>query len=182
MLVATIPPFNTFEKTIYNDFDPNRKHTEVDDYTQYAPAIAVFTLSASGVKGRNKLPAQVILYGLSNMTGTIITQSLKRITNRQRPDGSDNRSFPSGHTTTAFIAAELLHQEYGHRSVWYSIAGYGTAAVTGYLRLYNNKHWLGDVLAGAAVGMASTRLMYWAKSALKKKETSNVAAPVLAAF
>lgn len=171
VLVATTPPFNSFEPSIYNGFDPKRTYTEVDDYTQYAPAIAVFALSASGIKGKNRLPVQVVIYGISNVTGGIITQSLKRIVNRERPDKSDNRSFPSGHTTTAFIAAELLHQEYGQRSIWYSIAGYGTAAATGYLRLYNNKHWLGDVLAGAAVGIASTKFIYWAKAALRNKST-----------
>jgi len=171
VLVATTLPFNSFEQSIYNDFRPLRTATEIDDYTQYAPAIAVFVLSASGVKGRSKLPAQVVVYGLSTVTGGIVTQSLKRIVNRERPDKSDNRSFPSGHTSTAFIAAELLHQEYGHRSVVYSIAGYGTAALTGYLRLYNNKHWLGDILAGAAVGIASTKLVYWAKDVLKEKQS-----------
>jgi membrane-associated phospholipid phosphatase len=94
---------------------------------------------------------------------------LKRIVNRERPNGSNRRSFPSGHTATAFIAAEFLHQEFGHLSPWISIAGYTTASATAYLRLYNNEHWLGDVLAGAAIGMASTKLVYWINKSLASR-------------
>jgi hypothetical protein len=38
------------------------------------------------------------------------------------------------------------------------------------LRLYNNQHWLGDVFAGAAIGMASTKLIYWANREIKKEK------------
>ena len=51
-------------------------------------------------------------------------------------------------------------QEYKHQSVWYGIGGYVVAASVGYLRLYNNKHWVNDVVAGAGFGIASTRLAY----------------------
>ena len=47
-----------------------------------------------------------------------------------------------------------------------------TAAATGYLRLYNNHHWLGDVLAGAAIGMASTKFIYWMNRRIKNKKTA----------
>jgi hypothetical protein len=57
--------------------------------------------------------------------------------------------------------------EYKDRSPWYGIAGYSVAAVTGYLRMYNNKHWLSDVLAGAGFGIASTKIAYWAYSKLR---------------
>lgn len=70
-----------------------------------------------------------------------------------RPDGSNNKSFPSGHTATAFMAATMLHKEYGGRSPWYSIAGYSMATVTGVSRMLNNKHWLSDVLVGAGIGI-----------------------------
>ena len=51
--------------------------------------------------------------------------------------------------------------EYKDVSPWYGIAGYAMATATGMLRMYNDKHWMSDVVAGAGVGIASTRLAYW---------------------
>lgn len=168
--IAGIPPLRKIEKTVYDGFNPSRKLTSIDDYTQYVPAAAVFAMDAAGLKGRNKPQQQLLLYALGNVTATVIVQPMKRIIGRERPNKSDFHSFPSGHTSTAFVAAEFLHQEYGHYSPWISIAGYTTAAATGYLRLYNNQHWLGDVLAGAAIGMASTKCIYWMKRKIYNKK------------
>jgi len=51
--------------------------------------------------------------------------------------------------------------EYKDVSPWYGIAGYAVATTTGLLRMYNNKHWFNDVVAGAGFGIAGTRLAYW---------------------
>lgn len=108
--------------------------------------------------------------------------SIKHLTRQLRPDGSSHTSFPSGHTAEAFASAEFLRSEYGHLSPWYTIAGYSAAAFTGYLRMYNNKHWLGDVAAGASIGIAATRFSYWLypkiqKEVFKTKETNTVLLP-----
>ena len=168
--IAAIPSLRKLETRIYDGFNPKREITHIDDYTQYLPALAVFTLDAAGMKGKNKPQQQLLLYALGNVSAAVIVQPIKRIIGRERPNKSDSRSFPSGHTSTAFVAAEFLHQEFGHHSPWISVAGYATAAATGYLRLYNNQHWLGDVLAGAAIGMASTKLVYWMKREINKKK------------
>lgn len=168
--IATIPPFHTLEKSIYNGFNKKPIHkTNVDNYTQYAPAAAVFMLDASGVKGKHRIREKFILYAMGNVVAASIVHPTKYFVQRERPDKSNFRSFPSGHTSTAFVAAELLHQEYGHISPWISAAGYGTAAFTGYLRLQNNIHWLGDVVAGAAIGIASTKISYWLLPKIKKR-------------
>lgn len=168
--IAAIPSLRKLETRIYDGFNPKREITHIDDYTQYLPALAVFTLDAAGLKGRNKPQQQLLLYALGNITAAAIVQPMKRIVQRERPNSSDFRSFPSGHTSTAFVAAEFLHQEFGHHSPWISVAGYATAAATGYLRFYNNQHWLGDVLAGAAIGMASTKFIYWMKREMHNKK------------
>lgn len=168
--IAGIPLGRKIEKAVYEGFNPNRKLTSIDDYTQYLPAAAVFAMDAAGLKGRNKPQQQLLLYALGNVSAAVIVQPMKRIIGRERPNKIDFRSFPSGHTSTAFVAAEFLHQEFGHYSPWISVAGYATATATGYLRLYNNQHWLGDVLAGAAIGMASTKLVYWVNREIKKKK------------
>jgi membrane-associated phospholipid phosphatase len=166
---ATIPPFHNIEKLVYDGFNKNPIHvTNVDDYIQYAPAAATFILDASGVKGKHKIGEKFILYAIGNAVAASIVHPAKYFIQRERPDKSNFRSFPSGHTSTAFVAAELLHKEYGHLSPWISVAGYGTAALTGYFRLQNNVHWLGDVVAGAAIGIASTKISYWLLPKIKK--------------
>ena len=77
-----------------------------------------------------------------------------------RPNGSRRNSFPSGHTTVAFMGTELLWQEYKNTSPWIGIGGYVLAASTGALRVYNNKHWVGDVAFGAGLGILCTKLAY----------------------
>lgn len=166
---ATIPPFHNIEKSIYDGFNKNPIHTtNLDDYIQYAPAAATFMLDASGVKGKHRIGEKFILYAMGNVVAASIVHPVKYFIHRERPDKSNLRSFPSGHTSTAFVAAELLHQEYGHLSPWISVAGYGTAALTGYFRMQNNAHWLGDVVAGAAFGIASTKISYWLLPKIKK--------------
>jgi membrane-associated phospholipid phosphatase len=111
------------------------------------------------------------MYGLSTIVTGGIVYSIKSISKVDRPDGSANNSFPSGHTTSAFAAAEFLHQEYKHRSPIYSILGYAAATTTGILRMYNNKHYLSDVIAGAGFGILSTKLVYFAYPIIKGKIT-----------
>ena len=113
--------------------------------------------------------------GYHLLDGAVVTP-VKRFTNKLRPDGSNRLSFPSGHTSQAFVSAEFLRMEYKHISPWYGIAGYTVAALTGYLRMYNNKHWFSDIAAGAGVGILSVQAIYWVypklkKLFIKKKET-----------
>ena len=71
--------------------------------------------------------------------------------------------------STAFANAEIIHQEFKDRSAWYSVAGYSLAVSTGAMRMLNNRHWLSDVVAGAGVGILSTRLAYVIYPWLHKK-------------
>ena len=93
------------------------------------------------------------------MAGAV--NGIKYSVGRLRPDGSRYNSFPSGHTATAFMTASMLHKEYGWRSPLFSIGGYTAAAVTGVSRICNNRHWLSDVVAGAAIGIGSVELGYF---------------------
>lgn len=139
----------------------------LDNYLQFAPALAVYGLNACGIKGKyNFKDRTVSLAGAFLITGITVT-ALKSITHVERPDGSNFKSFPSGHTATAFMTAEYLRQEYKDVSPWIPVAGYAAAAVTGYMRLYNNKHWASDVFAGAAVGVLGTQLTYYLQARAK---------------
>lgn len=140
----------------------------LDNYIQFAPAAAVYALNLAGIKGKNSLVDATGIYVLSTaiMGGSVFL--LKKEAHRLRPDGSGYNSFPSGHTATAFAAAEFLHQEYKDVSPWYGVAGYAVAAATGTLRMYNNKHWLSDVVAGAGIGILSTKAAYYLYPHVKK--------------
>jgi len=86
-------------------------------------------------------------------TATATTFALKYTVKRERPDGSNDRSFPSAHTMFAFQGATFVHQRYG---LEYAIAAYFGAAFVGYSRIQADKHYLGDVLAGATIGGLSS--------------------------
>ena len=158
------------EQIKQNIWDKNpHKKTNVEDYTWAVPAVAVYVLNFSGIKGKNNFTDRTILYLMSNIIASAFVVPTKNITKVLRPDSSNTLSFPSGHTTQAFVAAEFLRREYKDVSPWYGVAGYTFAVTTGYLRLYNNKHWLSDVVAGAGVGILSVHAAFWIYPMLKKK-------------
>ena len=149
--------------------DGNGKPFRLDNFTLVAPAVAVYALNIAGVKGKNNLVDASLIYGMSHLIGQmLIVNNVKKLTDIMRPDSSNRLSFPSGHTAQAFISAEFLRREYQDVSPWYGVAGYAVAVGTGFLRMYNNKHWLNDVIAGAGVGILSTRISYWLYPKIKK--------------
>jgi PAP2 superfamily len=156
------------KEEVYTDRGSTQK-TPVDNYLVFAPIVAVYGLNAMGIQGKNNFRDRSMLIGLSEliMGATVVT--VKKFSGETRPDGSDQYSFPSGHTAAAFAAAEFMRQEYKDVSPWYGVAGYAMAAATGYLRMYNNKHWMGDVVAGAGIGIMSTKLAYWIYPVIKRK-------------
>lgn len=85
----------------------------------------------------------------------IIEESLKHIVLKPRPDGSDNYSFPSGHTTSAFSGASFIQKRYGWK---YGIPAYALASYVGYTRIQAKKHDGWDVLAGATIGIGTSYL------------------------
>jgi membrane-associated phospholipid phosphatase len=147
--------------------------TKVDNYLQYAPVASVYLLDAAGIKGRHKVVGQTIILGMSSVLVAQVVTFLKHSTHQLRPDGSTYNSFPSGHTTTAFVGAEMMNQEFGWRSPWYSVAGYSMATATGVLRVMNNRHWLSDVVTGAGIGILSTKFTYWLYSKWENRKRGN---------
>ena len=139
------------------------KHSSIiiDDYTQFAPFAATYALGAFGIKAKHTFKQRVIVGCIAVGISQLFVQSLKYTVKTERPDHSKRNSFPSGHTTMAFVGAEMLWQEYKDYSPWIAYSGYAVAAGTGFLRMYNNRHWLSDVIAGAGFGMLSTKLAYW---------------------
>ena len=145
----------------------DRKFT-IDDFSQYVPMAATYGLKLCGVKGKHGYGDLTIILGTAYALMGVTVNVTKNLTKVERPDGSARNSFPSGHTATAFMGAELLRREYWNVSPWIGIAGYAVAAGTGFFRIYNNRHWLTDVLAGAGVGILSVQAAYWLYPAISK--------------
>jgi hypothetical protein len=135
-------------------------HHKSDNYLQFAPIVAVYGLNMAGVKGKNDFRNRTALLLKSELLVAAITFPLKKLTAVPRPDTGTPNSFPSGHTAQAFAAATFMSKEYGHRSIWYSVGAYSMATCVGAMRVLNDRHWASDVLAGAAVGILSTNLVY----------------------
>lgn len=141
----------------------------IDDFSQYAPAVSVYALNLTGIKGKNNLKDRTTIIATSYLLVAGSVTGLKSLTKVERPDGSSKNSFPSGHTATAFAGAEFLWQEYKDTSIWYGISGYLVASGTGLFRMYNDRHWFTDVMAGAGIGILSTKIAYWANPFIQEK-------------
>ncbi|EPP21635.1 phosphatase PAP2 family protein [Vibrio parahaemolyticus] len=76
------------------------------------------------------------------------THALKWAVDAERPDGSANNSFPSGHTSAAAQGAAFLQMRYGWE---YGLPAYAVTAVVGYSRVQADKHYWRDVAAGAVI-------------------------------
>ena len=133
----------------------------IDNYFQYAPIVTVPILKLCGLESKHNWRDLACLTGGSILFATTFSLGLKYSLREERPYGGVFTSFPSGHTITAFMGAELLRREYGDEYPGIAIAGYVVATGVGYMRVYNNKHWASDVIAGAGFGILSASLTYW---------------------
>lgn len=145
----------------------------IDDVLRFVPTIAVFGLKACGVEAEStwqrRIGVQVLAFGVN----AVVTYSLKHAIHEKRPDGTDNHSFPSGHTSVAFCGATTLMHEYRKVSPWIGVAGYAVATGVAVDRVRRNRHHWEDVVAGAAIGVASAEAGYligdWILGKNKKK-------------
>ena len=147
-------------KSFRNEYAKTYKYP-YDDYVQYSPAVAMLAMKAFGVESRSSWGRMLTSDAFSVVIMAGVVNAVKESVRRMRPDGSNYRSFPSGHTATAFMCATMLHKEYGHISPWISVGGYTVATATGLSRILNNKHWASDVLVGAGIGILSTEIGYF---------------------
>ncbi|MEO6577846.1 MAG: phosphatase PAP2 family protein [Candidatus Limnocylindria bacterium] len=85
------------------------------------------------------------------MVSQALTQGIKIAARRDRPTG-ECCAFPSGHAATAFASAAVIERHFGYRG---ALPTYAIAAYVGASRLHDNRHFVSDVLFGAAVGVAS---------------------------
>lgn len=129
-----------------------------DDYLQYLPVAAHVGIGLVGVKARHPFRERVAVTTTAYAAMGLLVNGTKHAVREKRPDSEARNSFPSGHTATAFMGAELVRKEYGNA---YGVGAYAFATGIAFLRLYNDRHWLNDIIAGAGVGILSAHIGYW---------------------
>jgi membrane-associated phospholipid phosphatase len=153
----------------------NDKFQGVSHYvTNFGATYEGYTLAALGLYGfvfkNDKIKTTTLLATQSYLVAGAMEGIIKFVTGRQRPnyiaDATDPKprfhgpdfsiktgstSFPSGHTTAAFAAATVYAEEYKDRP-WVPVLAYSAASLIGLSRITENKHWISDVFAGAALG------------------------------
>ena len=172
MLMPGVGFGQTTAPTVNNDY--KRFHGDgIDNVLQYVPTVAVFGLKVCGVKTDTSWKKRLTVSVASFAVNAGVTYALKRTIHERRPDGTDNRSFPSGHTSIAFCGATSLMHEYYKVSPWIGVAGYAVATTVAVDRVRRNRHHWGDVVAGAAIGCLSAEAGYLIGDLILGKDKKN---------
>ena len=136
-------------------------HTNAANYLMWVPSASVYALDAFKVETPHTFTQHLAIDAGSILLTGGIGYGMRIISSNIKVYKSDKTQFPSGHTANAFRGAEILHQELKDNYPVWSYSGYFLAAGVGILRMYTQQHYLSDVLAGAGLGIISTKLTYW---------------------
>jgi len=134
------------------------KKLYVDDYLEWGMFGWVFLADLVGKEKHNWVD-QLLLLSIAEGINATAVHTLKNRTAIERPDGM-RRSFPSGHTANAFLGAHLNFKEFKDSSLPLALSAYPVALFVAGARLYSNRHWVADVIAGAGFGILSVELSY----------------------
>jgi hypothetical protein len=132
---------------VTNAYADDEEITEIGDILQFALPLSAYAGTAIA-----KDKEGAIMYSKSLLTTVTVTWAGKQISEKFRPKGTSNQSFPSGHSSAAFSGASFLYTRYGKA---YGIPAYALAAFTAYSRVNAEAHHIDDVIAGASIGMFS---------------------------
>ena len=174
LLKPIIPGIKNVDKNLWSQVKtsyPNF-HTTADDYIMWAPSSSVYLLDALSIKTKHTFKEHLILDAGSLIVAGGIGFVMRKISGNIEVYKMDGTKFPSGHTVNAFRGAEIFHQELKETHKILSYSGYVIAVAVGTLRIYNKAHYLTEVLAGAGLGILSTKLTYWAFDKVKRVKKS----------
>ncbi|MDE6477799.1 MAG: phosphatase PAP2 family protein [Alphaproteobacteria bacterium] len=104
------------------------------------------TMMAKDWKGTLQLGESVLLAQLAS-------EGIKSLEIEERPNGSDKKSFPSGHAAGAFSGAMFVHKRYGWKP---ALIPYGMSLIAGWSRVDAKAHYWQDVIGGAAISALFT--------------------------
>ncbi len=128
-------------------------------------------LVAAGISYAQDDRAGLYQLAKSEAATVAFTELLKHSTQKTRPNGRDDKSFPSGHTAVAFAAAQYMQTRVGWEA---GVPAYVAASLVGYSRVRADQHYWRDVVVGAALGIGSS--MYFTEPR-EKSRFSVLAAP-----
>ncbi|MDE6484805.1 MAG: phosphatase PAP2 family protein [Duncaniella sp.] len=147
----------------HGDFISTRpgKHTSRGTgVLQYAPVALPWILKAAGVSTRSSWARMGVAQGSGIVINAALVWGLKHIVDSPRPNGTDSRSFPSGHSAWAFAGAAMIERELGMNSAWYTWGAYAFASAIAMERVIDAHHYPTDVAAGASIGILATHAGY----------------------
>jgi len=147
-------------QTIQTASYPHKRVTKIDDYLRYMPYVGIYGFDLIGIKAKHNFIDRTFVLLTSYIIMDQFVDHLKDNTPTWRPNGSDQRSFPSSHTSTAFLGAHITFREYKDSSPWIASSGYVFASATAILRMVNKAHSFADVMAGAGMGILSAEIGY----------------------
>ncbi|HEY7284893.1 MAG TPA: phosphatase PAP2 family protein [Vicinamibacterales bacterium] len=114
--------------------------------------------------GRATTKPRVARLGAELIQAQLMAETLafgvKQIARRDRPDGTSN-SFPSGHTTVSFASADVLRRTFGWKI---GVPAYAVASYVAASRIQSRRHYLSDVVFGAALGTVAGRTVAVSRS------------------
>ena len=168
-LAGAAHPFDqTFNTKLRSHYDAVNRAFLPGKYVGNTPEQVALSIGTYAY-GRLFDAPKVAHLGMDLLQAQILTealvQPLKFATHRTRPDNSNHHSFPSGHAAVTFATATVIERHLGWRK---SLLGYTIASYVAASRLHDNRHYLSDVVFGAAVGSIAGRTVvhhasdYWA--------------------
>jgi membrane-associated phospholipid phosphatase len=141
------------DERVRNTEDPSQPGWGSTFETGGGPVYSTFFVAGMFTAGRFTQDARFRAMTYDMVDAAVVnfayTEVIKLAVGRERPNGQDNQSFPSGHTSNAFTLAAVAQLHYGWKA---GVPAYLLAGVMGASRINQDKHWFSDVVAGAALG------------------------------
>jgi membrane-associated phospholipid phosphatase len=168
LAIAAHPGDQAFNAKLLSHYDGVNTAFAPGKYLGNTPEQVAFSLGTYAV-GRLRDQPKVAHLGMdllqAQILSEILIEPLKFAVHRERPDLSNHQSFPSGHASVTFATATVIERHLGWRK---SVLGYAIASYVAMSRIHDNRHYLSDVIFGAAVGSIAGRTVvhheadYWA--------------------
>lgn len=148
-------------------------HTNAADYVMWAPSASLYIMDGFKVKTKHSFQEHLLIDAGSLIITSGVGYVMRKITGNIGVYNTQGTEFPSGHTANAFRGAEIIHEELKDSHKLLSYSGYLVATTVGVLRIYNKNHLLTEVLAGAGLGILSTKITYWIFDKAKYRKKQN---------
>lgn len=147
-----------YDEEVRNRFEDHRMGSDLSDLGnnwgsgEIPAAISLAMMFSGWHSGNDGIADAGEALGEALIIQGIVINAIKPIANKERPNGSNNLAFPSGHTGAAFATAAVLHDRFGWEV---GVPAYSLAVITGMARMDVEAHWISDVVMGAAIAMVT---------------------------